>query len=130
MKTKFIEATNGPQNWGKFMLGRLEPHEMARTSAVMGGGEPYRLLRQIGWNLDAIFVFDLQTREGAAFIPGGLAAADLAKHRIWVCPLFEPFLTWLYTQDLSDLDRLPALIDLPDAPFAFSGYRRQGPADG
>ena len=122
MKTMFIEATNGPQNWGKFMLARLEPHEMDRPSQVSGGSP---LLRQIGFNPRALFVFDLQTGEGAVFHPGGSAAADLDKHRIWVCPLFEPFLAWLYTQDLSDIGLLPRLIDL-DAPFAFRGYRRGG----
>jgi hypothetical protein len=27
MQVKFIEATNGPQNWGKFMLGRFDSDE-------------------------------------------------------------------------------------------------------
>jgi hypothetical protein len=119
--TRFIEATNGPQNWGKFMVGRLTREELLRESAV-APGRP--LLQQIGHNPAAILVFDLQTREGGLFVPGGIAAADLDKHRIWVCPLFEPFLVWLYAQDLSDLDALPAVIDLPDAPFALAGYRR------
>jgi len=46
-----------------------------------------------------------------------------------VCPLYEPFLTWLYTQDTTDLDKLPDFveIDVKDAPFAMSGYRRSGP---
>ena len=123
MITRFIEATNGPQNWGKFMVGRLTREELLRESAV-APGRP--LLQQIGHNPAAILVFDLQTREGGLFVPGGIAAADLDKHRIWVCPLFEPFLAWLYQQDLSDLDALPAIIDLPDAPFALAGYRRGG----
>ena len=73
-----------------------------------------------------MLVVDLETGEGAMFSPGGLAAADLQKHRIWVCPMFEPFLAWLYKQDLSDLTKLPKHVDLPDAPFEMHGYRREG----
>lgn len=126
MKTKFIEATNGPQNWGKFMVGRFSDDEWATPSALpdINGGS---LLRTIGTHPSGVWVLDLQTKEGAMFVPGGYAPADLHKHRIWVCPMFEPFLTWLHEQDLSDLDALPAHIDLPDAPFAMSGYRREGP---
>jgi hypothetical protein len=125
MQTKFIEATNGPRNWGKFMVGRFDKDEWARRSAVSGGKWP--LLRAVGWSLDSLLVVDLQTGEGAIFLPGGFVPADLEKHAIWVCPLFEPFLVWLYQQDLSDLDRLPAHVDLPDAEFAMQGYRRPGP---
>lgn len=53
---------------------------------------------------------------------------DLDKHRVWVCPLYEPFLNWLYAQDLADLDKLPDLVDIPDAEFQMHGYRRPGPA--
>jgi hypothetical protein len=81
-----------------------------------------------GWSPEHLLIVDLQTGEGAIFRPGGLAGHDLNKHAIWVCPLFEPFLTWLYEQDLSDLDKLPAHIDLPEAEFMMSGHRRAGPA--
>ena len=129
MKTKIIEATNGPQNWGKFMLGQFDA-EWWRPSAIphaLQSTLTCSLLRMVGWTPEHLLVVDLQTGEGAIFRPGGLARADLDKHRIWVCPLFEPFLTWLYKQDLSDLDKLPDHIDLPDAPFQWSGYRRAGP---
>lgn len=125
MLRKFIEATNGPQNWGKFMVGRFDADDWAAASAV---DPPRSLLAGRGWAREHILVLDLQTGEGAIFRPGGLASHDLNKHAIWVCPLFEPFLTWLYKQDLTDLDALPAHIDLPDAEFQFSGYRRPGPA--
>lgn len=86
------------------------------------------LLREVGWNPAQIWVLDLQTCEGAAFSPVGLASADLDKHRIWVCPMYSPFLEWLYQQkDLSDLSNLPSVLDLPDAEFALRGYRREGP---
>jgi hypothetical protein len=145
MQNVFIEATNGPQNWGKFMVARFD-EEWKRMSEVlqeemlpimklaaervgMPPQVPLRvppLLHGIGWSAGDIIVFDLQTCEGAAFSPGGSAHYDLMKHKVWVCPLFEPFLTWLYKQDLSDLAKLPKRIDLPDAEFALFGYRREG----
>jgi hypothetical protein len=125
VQTKFIEATNGPQNWGKFMLARFDGDEWFRPSAV--GPAKWSLLQQIGKDTKSLLVLDLQTGEGAILRPGGSAHADLEKHRIWVCPLFEPFLAWLYEQDLTDLDVLPAHVDLPDAAFAIAGYRRPGP---
>ena len=100
--------------------------EFAYSSRMAEG---FGLLQTIGWCPENVIVFDLQTREGAAFRPGGLAEADLKKHAIWVCPMYQPFLEWLYKQDLTDLTKLPATLDLPDAPFEFSGYRRPGPED-
>jgi hypothetical protein len=124
VETKFIEATNGEQNWGKFMIGRFTPEEWANRSAI----DPrFSLIAGRGWSRDHIMVFDLQTGEGAIFKPGGHAPNDLRKHAIWVCPMFEPFLEWLYQQDLTDLTALPAHVDIPEAAFSFSGYRREGP---
>ena len=137
METKFIEVTNGPRNWGKFLLLRFD-EEFAYPSAVMRqhakvdpemaafAASPLSLLRNIGWGNHLLIVFDLQTREGAAFKPGGNAHCDLEQRRIWVCPMFEPFLEWLYKQDTTDLAKLPAHVDLPGAPFEFRGYRRPG----
>jgi hypothetical protein len=126
MHTKIIEASNGPQNYGKFMLARMDT-EWTVPSALPGyEGRP--VVADRGWAYEHLWVLDLQTGEGAIFKPGGLARADLEKHRVWVCPLFEPFLTWLYTQPLDDLDALPAHVNLPDAPFLMSGHRRPGPA--
>lgn len=124
MQTKIIEAEQpgGELNWGKFLVMRPD-EEWRRASAVSGMEIP--LLREIGWGPGDIIVFDLQTREGAAFRPGGFARADLHKHRIHVCILFEPFLTWLYTQPLDDLSALPDRVEV-DAEFAMWGYRRPG----
>ncbi|WP_018349743.1 hypothetical protein [Longispora albida] len=84
-----------------------------------------------GWGPEHTWVLDLQTSEGALFLLGGLAAADLNKTRIWVCPLFEPMLTWLYAQYRLHPDtwweRLPARIDLDGVPLQLRGYRRPGP---
>lgn len=123
MKIKFIEATNGPSNWGKFMLGRFEEEWRVRSAVAPAT----LLLAGRGWSPEHLLVVDLQTGEGSIFRPGGMAHADLEKHRIWVCPLFEPFLEWLYKQDVSDLDKLPAHIDLPKAEFQWAGHRRPGP---
>lgn len=121
MQTKFMEATNQNKNWGKFLIFRFDT-EWEYKSSFTGRS----LLREVGWGQDNIVVLDLQTREGGGFRPGGLASADLDKHKIWVCPMYEPFLTWLYRQDLTDLSKLPDSIDLPDAEFAMAGYRRKG----
>lgn len=129
MITTFVEVTNGERNWGKFMVGRFDGADWLYKSKVdvhegccADGGS---LLAGRGWSPRHLFVMDLQTGEGAMFSPGGSAKADLNKHKIWVCPLFEPFLEWLYQQNLS-LHDLPAHVDLPDAPFAWQGYRRAG----
>lgn len=122
MKTKIIEASNG-FNWGKFMVARFDK-ELVRASVF----EKVPLLLACGWDpLQHLLVVDLQTGEGAIFRHGGFAEADLEKHRVWVCPLFQPFLEWFYQQDISDLDALPDAVMLPEAPTALLGYRREGP---
>lgn len=123
MKTHLVEATNGPQNWGKFLIGHFTD-EWRHESLVSPG---HLLLSSRGWRTNHYLVLDLQTGEGAVFNiePHAHASADLKRHAIWVCPLFEPFLTWLYQQP--DPMAVPHLVDLPDAPFSFAGYRRPGP---
>jgi hypothetical protein len=132
VRTHIIEAVQSkstPGNWGKFLVG-VPDIEWSYESQVCPGGS---LLGACGWTAEHLWVLDLQTGEGAFFRPGGCARADLEKHRIWVCPLFEPFLEWLYElwnkarTDL-DFDELPDVVELPNAPFAFAGYRRPGPA--
>lgn len=129
MRTKIIEVTNGPQNWGKFLIGVFDAEEWKTPSVVSPLARP--LLRQIGWGDGHVFVLDLQTGEGAMFHLGGYSSAkyDLDKHKVWVCPLFEPFLQWLYAKRPADIADLPAHLDLPDATFSMAGYRRQGKAD-
>lgn len=124
MKTKIIEASNG-FNWGKFLVGQFDS-EWERRPALEETKLP--LLTAVGWTEQHRVVLDLQTGEGGIFfaVPSGYPTADLEKHKVWVCPLFEPFLGWLYQQDLSDVERLPSNVLLPDAPSALSGYRRSG----
>ena len=135
MRTHIIEATNGERNWGKFMLGQFTSEEWLRRSAVDTDTHT-PLLQAVGWSPDSgyMLVLDLQTGEGAMFRLGGLASADLQKHKVWVCPLFEPFLEWLYASYRAATvagerhwwESLPQHVDLPDAPFALHGYRREG----
>lgn len=98
MKTRFVEATQHAEhggNWGKFAVGVFGPEEWLRpTMLPAAGGLPMLVSR--GWSKTTMLVLDLQTGEGALFNPHGSAHADLQKHQIWVCPLFEPFLVWLY----------------------------------
>ncbi len=124
MLTHFIEATDGTEfNWGKFAVCRFEQHEWSHNSQITPGR---LLLRAIGHGPSDILVLDLQTCEGAFFSPNGYAKADLDKHKVWVCPMFEPFLEWLYGQDLTDLNSLPHMVNLGDVPTACAGYRRSG----
>lgn len=127
MKTFFFDSSQGHSNWGKFMLGQFEAEEWFRPTALPAAeGEPMLFGR--GWRPGHLLFVDLQTGEGAILMPGkGCSArADLAKHKVWVCPMAEPFLEWLYEQDLSDLSMLPRYVELPNAPFEMSGYRRAG----
>lgn len=123
MVAKFIEVTNGLRNWGKFLLLRFDC-EWQQQSVI--SGRP--LLRDIGFNPQQVWVLDLQTCEGAAFMPGGHVGSDLDKHAIWICPMYQPFLEWLYRQDVTNLEALPSHVDLPEAEFQMSGYRRPGNA--
>jgi len=128
MQTVLIEVEHD-FNWGKFCVARFD-YEWAIPSSVSDLG--HSLLAERGWTPDNIWVLDLETREGACFRPGGYAKADMDKHKIWCCPMFEPFLAWLYTQDLSDLSKLQKVVRLTekDVAGAMHGYRHQGPKGG
>lgn len=137
METRFCEVTNGIQNWGKFMLARFTAEEFAYESAVdigrsLLGAMPIsrKAGGPAGWTPMTTWILDLQTREGVAFDLRGDAVADLNLHKVWVCPLFEPFLVWLYAHPdiCRDLSKLPAHVDIPDADFLIAGHRRPGRA--
>lgn len=129
MIVRFVEATQDAENGlnhGKFMVARFNQEEWDRRCEIDAKlGSERSLIGRCGWTPKHVLVLDLQTGEGAIFMPGGMASADLDKHRVWVCPMFEPFLEWLYRQDLTYLV-LPPLIELPAAPPAVSGFRRPG----
>lgn len=133
MLTKIVESEHGQGrgNHGKFMLCRFDADEWSRESRLTTLPYPMNLLGGIcGWGRESTWVLDLQTGEGALFRPGGYAHADLDKHAVWVCPLFEPFLeyAWQWVKDGHELWDLPDVVQLPDAPFALAGYRRPGPS--
>lgn len=127
MRTYLFEATNGV-NWGKFIVGVLDTEWSWSSSAEPDAAR--RLLHTQGWSGRHIWVLDIATGEGALFHHGGYARGDLNRHRIHVCLLFEAFLTWLYEQDISDIESLPRLIRVPDVEPGMHGYRRPGPSEG
>lgn len=127
METVMIETVQSKdtaRNHGKFLVGRMDKGEWEYRSQV-DPGRP--LLSVCGWPGNFLWVMDLQTGEGIYVQPGGSARADLNRHQVWVCPMFEPFLEWLYTQDTTDIHSLRSLVELPDAEFSMQGYRREGP---
>lgn len=131
MRLRFCEVTNG-FNWGKFAVGTFEGDELAYRSQLDATmGVQSRLIQGRGWGPEHRLVLDLQTGEAAIFRHGGHAPADMNKRRIWTCPMFEPFLTWLYRQPLASLDDLPGLVEFTEAeaPSAMQGYRRPGEQD-
>jgi hypothetical protein len=131
VKTFIFEATQkrrGGFNHGKFLAGVFEEHEWAQRCILDGDqGLDRSLVARCGWSRQHVWVLDLATGEGACFRHGGLAKADLDRHQIHVCVLFEAFLTWLYRQPLETLGELSTLVTLPDVEPDMYGYRRPGP---
>lgn len=130
MRTRIVEVTNGVANWGKFLVGEFDEEWNRQTALPLDPELKFDmpLLRQLGHSHQSHLIFDLQTCEGVALpLPhkSSDAHCDLDKHRVWVCPMFEPFLAWLYV-NFTTLDALPEHLDLPDAEFSMSGYRRSG----
>jgi hypothetical protein len=137
LDTKIVELSNG-FNWGKFLVCRFDETEWRRRSALPEEEDDplatrVSLLSRCGWAPAHLGVFDLATGEGAFFRPGGNARVDLEKHQVWVCPMFEPFLTWLYRhpEGWQDFERLPEVVMLTEAETrgasSIYGHRRRGP---
>jgi hypothetical protein len=127
MKSKIVEVCQPqPVNWGKFIIAQFDEQEASHISAVSN----FPLLAEIGYWGDLrtwLWVFDLQTGEGAIFpvLNRGGCQYDLEKHQIWVCPLYEPFLEWLYRNYNGDVDDIPNYLEI-DVPASLHGYRRPG----
>lgn len=121
MTTRCFECQNG-FNWGKFLIGLFD-QEWSVLSQVDSGP----LLHRRGWTDRHILILDLQTGESAIFSHGGLAVADLTKKAIWVCPMFLPFLEWVYRQDLKKFDEWPTLIEVGMEHSAMFAPRNPGP---
>lgn len=133
MITKLFEATHdleGNGNYGKFLV--CIPDTEWSLLTELGEEYSFRVLPANGWCREHVMVFDLATGEGAMFRPrkaknpAQAVYHELNKHQIWVCPLFEPFLAWLFNYTPEEIPHLPQLVLLPEADFAFSGYRRPG----
>jgi hypothetical protein len=125
MKLRIIEAHGNGLNWGKFAVGQMTDEEWDTRSAIEPDGR--QLMASIGyWSRDWLWVLDLQTGEGIFVQPRGRAQYALDKHKVWVCPLYEPFLDWLIENYTDDVDALPREVELPNAPAAMYGYRRAG----
>src|SRR5579864_6002222 len=105
-----IEVNGAEFNWGKVMLLKFDK-EWSYESRIDPGAP---LLPRVGWGNEHIWVLDLQTGEGACFRadPRASIRHDLGqKHKVWVCPICEPFLEWLYRQALSHITKLPAIVN-------------------
>lgn len=123
MISRFIEASHGDGgNYGKFIVLRFDKRESQIKTRLPGHtGHPlFTFAGARKLNPKTTFVFDLQTGEGAAFYIGdkGGARIALSQRDIWVCPLYLPFLNWLWGQDMSDITKLPRYVDLSGAEFA------------
>lgn len=135
MHCQIVEYTNG-FNWGKFIVGQPDEKEWARLSLLPDPSSGFTpLLQQIGQGPNDLWILDLQTCEGAMFRPDGNAKADLDKHQIWVCPMYEVFLGWLYShpEHWDDVRTIPSLIeDTSPECMASSGMRgyRRGQGEG
>ncbi len=141
MELKFVEAghpvdaqTGFGGNWGKFAVGRWSNEEL-REKTKFPGCEGQYITSLRGHGMTHVWLFDLQTGEGARFHTNNPIPVDvrsqLKDHQIWVCPMFEPFMVWLWhhmtVTGLDWWEHLPRTIELPDAPFDTAGYRRAGP---
>lgn len=149
MITKLIEATNTNKfNFGKFLVGRFDEAERRRRSVLTDESDDQLGIDRTRYSLiglsyktgDETLVLDLQTGEGVLLPPrrawprsehrrAAFVHEVLNRHKVWVCPLYEPFLAWLMGQDVSDLNALPDVVrTLPDEACDLAGYRRPGQA--
>jgi hypothetical protein len=132
VKSKFLEVTN-KANWAKLQLLQWEPSDLARPSLVQKGKVLLNAVQvrrgDAADPLTAVFVRDLQTQEGCEFYPSPEAdcKTQLDMHRVWVCPLFYPFVSWLFANYQGDVTSLPDLVELADSKKQeYQGYRRPG----
>lgn len=137
MITHFIEATNfydGGCNWGKFLITAFDGYDWLVPAVEAEGPLLAALPGKERWNPEtSAIVFDLQTGEGARFDLRGDPISQLERHKIWVCPMFEPFLVWLFAlvqarppgPERFRINNLPTVAKFP-AHSALAGYRRPG----
>ena len=113
--THLIEASDNAA-YGKFLIARLD--DELHASSALPGYEGSPLLRLGGlrrFNENSTLIVDLQTGNAAVFFisNGGSWEADLNRTGpIHVCPMFRPFLKWLYEQKVP-VHPPAAIQDLP-----------------
>lgn len=143
MELKFVEAGQAPEgggNWGKFAVARWSTLEM-REPTRFPGCEGQFITGLTGSPFDHIWLLDIQAGEGALFSINNPIPVDvphqLNEKQIYICPMFEPFMTWLWEHirshqgtNLDWFDELPRVVVLPEAPFDLYGYRRRGRTSG
>lgn len=121
MDIHFLEVTNGPYNWGKLAVGTFESHEWEYVSQI--AAEP--LLARLGHGPTTRLFLDLTTGEGALFNCSQALMPQLARHKIWVCPLYEVGLKEFSDHDIHEAqEKWRPHVDVQDALFQFEGYRR------
>lgn len=119
MRTKLVEATQSPAfNWGKFMLLQFDYDDAQYQSQI---SKHQRLLAAVGYQGDLkvwLWVLDLQTGEGAVFpvLNNGLLEYDIKEHQIRVCPMYKPFLEWLYANFNGNLEDIPSIVEVQGLP--------------
>jgi hypothetical protein len=128
MLTRFVEVTDGIA-YGKFLVSRLDAHELATPSAMPEAPEGQRLMSYSGrrrFNDHSTLVVDLQ--RGTAFawpLQGGRIGMEhfLRSHlegmAELVCPLYLPFVRWLHedgtwSMGAGNLDDIPSYIELAE----------------
>lgn len=120
MEIHFYEVTNGPHNWGKLAVGTFERSEWEYISQV--AGEP--LLARLGHGPSTRLFLDLTT-EGALFDCSYVLSPQLARHKIWVCPMFEVGLREFSNHDIHQAQKeWRPHVDVRNALFQFEGFRR------
>lgn len=117
MIVKFVEASDGTA-YGKFLVARLTPDELATPTALPGyTGRLLTLAGQRKFNESSTLVLDLQTGRGHVNPLDPFSAHKIDEGgKLWVCPLHRTFLGWLCQQGLDngtgDITTLPAFVDL------------------
>jgi hypothetical protein len=123
MNTRLVEVTDGAF-YGKFLVAQFDEAEWRHEAEVFKESihrpVPYALLDVCGWSRDHLLVLDLETGNGTIFRPGGHLAHDMEKRQMgYVCPLYRPFLGWLYEHAARTggiaLDDIPAILHM--GPF-------------
>lgn len=123
MRERIVEVqAEKSGNWGVFHLWQFREEDTTRASKIHPQTSVWGAVRPLGPR--DIAIFDLRTREGAAFDTTADLVPQLYRHQIHVCVLFESFLQWLqrHLQTKSFLE-IPDVVTLPPLPTEILGFR-------